>query len=155
MTSITPKDYLRQYSFKQTLDEVHRIITEKCLLEGQCFDAWYTNNEKVLLKLKDMGKCLASRIREDLNVCWCKRMDTTSDLWKVLDKHGRAPKDWEDSPDGTLAGLAVILAGWVANQLSAKARDKPSGKDIEILLDNFKLLVNASIELGNEFVMKG
>jgi len=99
-----PHEFLKELHFEDILKQVHLKITRKCPLEDQRFDAWYTNNDAVMLKLRDIGQNLALEIRTKCNIVWSKG-SFPCDLYKVLDKHGRAPKDWEDSPDGALAGL--------------------------------------------------
>lgn len=110
-----------------------------------CFDAWYTNRPYVLQRLAELGQSTAKKLREDLLIPWHKDINYLRELLQV---EGTAPKHWEDGPDGCLAGIAIVLAGWVANQAASKTRDNPQDRAKMLFEDHIRPLINASMDLG-------
>jgi hypothetical protein len=143
-----PKDYLNEKGFRELLNNIHHELTRKQPLENTCFDAWYFNNEAFFVALRCLSKELACKFQNDLKYDWTKEI--SPEINDILDRHKLSPKNWGDYPEGQLSAIAIILSGWVTNQLAIKARDRPNGREKKILED-FKLFVNAAMEVGEEY----
>lgn len=115
-------EVISQVGLDAKVKRVHNIITEKHVLDDVTFDAWYTDTDFVLRSLLSLGKEVAKELRQD-RMHWTKPLPEP--LAKVLKERGNSVADWEDSPDGALAGMAILLSGWIANQSAAKTRDNP------------------------------
>jgi hypothetical protein len=111
-----------------------------------CFDAWYTNRYYVLQKLEEFGRNIAEKVRNEFSYSWSKGM--SDQLSELLQMEGTFPKNWEDGPDGCLAGMAIILAGWGANQTTAKTRDNPQDCSKILFEKHIRTLINASMDFG-------
>lgn len=114
---------VKQIGLEEKIGKVHLTLTEKKSLEGVQFDAWYTDPDFVLRELLKLGKEVAKGLRTG-RYQWSKTIPNA--LSEVLEKKGNPFREWEDGPDGALAGLAILLSGWIANQSAAKTRDNPN-----------------------------
>jgi hypothetical protein len=141
------KNYLIKAKLPAHIIKVHEAITTKQPIDENEFDQWYTNKPKFFLDLENIAKLLAKQIRRDFIKKYTK--DLPEHISKLLTNIGTEPRNWEDSPDGTLTGLSILLAGWVASQLTAKAKNNPN-QDEKYLLKYFQLLINGAIEIGIE-----
>jgi len=140
------EECLRKIELPESIEKLHQAITEKFPINDKKFDAWYTNRPYVFQILTKLGQSIAGKLREDLRIEWRKGMP--EHLWKLLEAKNTAPKNWEGSPDGALAGIAIILAGWVANQSTAKTRDNPQDPARELFEKNIRPFIIASMDLG-------
>jgi hypothetical protein len=137
---------------KKEIEKLHLIVTEKFHPPSNGFDAWYTNKPYVLLGIVGGGSRIAQKLRMILKYLWAKEIP--KEVKVILKKPENEPVVWEESPDGVFAGIAILLAGWVANQYAAKLRDNPNS-DCERILKDFRLLINKSMELGIDMTKDG
>jgi len=140
--------YLRNIHLDKYIQDTHQAITQKFPVDNTEFDAWYTNRDHVSQGLLQMGREIAQEVREDCRFVWKKSLP--QEFVEPLRREGTLPEHWEDAPDGTLFGIAILAAGWVANQAAAKSRDNP--KDIARQLSDrcLRPLILASMDLGIE-----
>lgn len=143
-------NYLRTVNVERHIQNMHEAITKKFPIENTEFDAWYTNKAYVLGKLSNIGRAIARKIREDCGLTWAK--DIPAEPRTALQEKGVAPENWEDGPDGTLAGVAILVAGWVANQAAAKSRDNPNDCARQVFERCIRPLIIASMDLGVKMV---
>lgn len=141
-------NYLRKTHLEEHIRYTHQAITEQFPINNKAFDAWYTNRQYVSQRLLEIGREIAREIREGCGVQW--RKDIPEELVAALEKVGASPKQWEDGPDGALAGVAVLAAGWIANQAAAKSRDNPSDHARNVFERCIRPLIVASMDLGIE-----
>ena len=99
------EECLRKIELPESIEKLHQAITEKFPINDKKFDAWYTNRPYVFQILTKLGQSIAGKLREDLRIEWRKGMP--EHLWKLLEAKNTAPKNWEGSPDGALAGIAI------------------------------------------------
>lgn len=140
------EEHLGKIELPESITKVHQAITEKHPINGYEFDAWYTNRSGVFQNLAELGLSTARKLREDLGIQW--RKDMPEYLWKLLEAKDVAPKHWENAPEGTLAGIAIVLAGWLANQAAGKARDDPQDAARELFEKCVRPLIIASMDVG-------
>ena len=140
--------YLRDIGLLDYIDQVHTSITEKHPMEEIEFDAWYTNRDVVFHKMCELSHLLAKRIRQDYSLNWKKQVP--NEILQVLENNKVAPNNWEDSPDGTLTGMTILCAGWIASQCAAKTRDNPKSPALSIFQNIIHPLINTSMVVGTE-----
>ncbi|MHA2063526.1 MAG: hypothetical protein ACXABY_04000 [Candidatus Thorarchaeota archaeon] len=142
----SPVEYLREKELPKTIDRVHQAVTQKFPINSDEFDAWYTNRPQVFQSLVELGQSTARRLRQDFEFSW--RKDMSEDLFRLLESEDSAPEYWEDSPDGALTGVLIVLGGWVANQAAQKSRENPQD-DARVLFDEYiRPLLIGSMDLG-------
>lgn len=142
----TPEEYLNAIGLPEAVKKIHEILTEKHPVNGSEFDAWYTNREHVLRNLEGLGRLTAKRIREDLGLIWAKQIPEP--LRRLLTSKNVAPNFWEDSPEGTLTGVCIIVAAWIANQAAQKSRDNPADSARDLFENSIRPLIAASMDVG-------
>lgn len=143
---MSPEELLQKAGAPQAIERIHQVITEKFPIDSFRFDAWYTNRPFVFSRLGKIGQAMAKTIREEVGIPW--RKDVAEPLRSLLEDKNAAPRSWEDGPDGALAGLAIILVGWIANQAAQKSRDNRNDKAIELFEKCLRPLLLASMDLG-------
>ena len=126
-------ELIRGLELEERIKEVHEVIAEQHMLDSISFDAWYTDEDFVLRYLLRLGHEVARDLRNG-RFRWDKILP--NELSEKFKKAGKSSVEWEDGPDGTLAGLAILLSGWVANQSAAKTRDDPEDNALQIF-DNY------------------
>jgi hypothetical protein len=126
-------ELMRELKLEERIKEVHKVITEKHTSDSISFDAWYTDEDFVLRKLLRLGHEVARELRNG-RFRWDKTLPT--ELSEKFKKAGKGSIEWEDAPDGALAGLAILLSGWAANQSAAKTRHDPKDDALQIF-DNY------------------
>ena len=103
-------EFLRKTGLESCIQQMHQAITEKFPIENIPFDAWYTNRCHVMSRLSEIGHSIAREIRkgflEKQGLKWSK--DISGPLRSALERAGTLPAEWEDAPDGMLAGIAII-----------------------------------------------
>jgi hypothetical protein len=143
-------EFLRKTKLESSIQQMHQAITEKFPIENIPFDAWYTNRCYVMSRLSEVGHSVAGEIRKEFLekqvTKWSE--DIPEPLRSVLERAGTLPAEWEDTPDGMLAGVAIVAAGWVANQAAAKTRDNPENRTRELFEEHVRPLILASMNLG-------
>ena len=143
-------NYVRSRHIEGPIKDTHQAITEKFPIPiDVLFDAWYTNREHVLRKLAEMGREIARVIREDCNIKWQKDI-AEEKISEALEKKDTLPENWEDGPDGTLSGVAILVTGWVANQAAAKSRDNPQDYARLLFEKCIRPLIIATMDFGIE-----
>ncbi|MBI4305915.1 MAG: hypothetical protein HY678_06305 [Chloroflexi bacterium] len=136
---------LDKIDLEPRLKATHSAITEQRLLDGAKCDAWYTERQRVVDFLLASGREIATTIRTELGITWNKPVPV--DAAAALDRAGTYPRNWEDGPDGALAGAAILLAGWVANQSGSKATgDSPQAG--QLFTDHIRPLIKEAMNLG-------
>jgi hypothetical protein len=140
------KTLLETIGVRESVREIHRIITEKHPAGATLFDAWYTNREEFWKNIDRLSRSTAQKLREALRFEWRKDLD--QQLVKILEKKGTAPKNWEDGPDGALVGLAIIVSAWVAHQAGEKTANNPENAAKALFEEYFRPLVIAAMEEG-------
>jgi len=144
------RKFLESHGFNEYIAKINVEITAKHYLDEICFDAWYTNRCEMLQKICELSQLLAKEVRMEYSFTWCK--GKLPDGWlEVFEKHKVAPHDWEDSPDGALAIMAVLLAGWAANLSAAKTRDFCENKALYYFETVIRPMINAAMDLGIKF----
>lgn len=141
------EEHLRNIELPESITKVHQAITKQHPINGYEFDAWYTNRSCVLQSLAELGQSIAKKLREDLGFSWCKE-GMPEHIWKLLEAKNVAPKDWENAPDGALAGITIVLAGWLANQAAGKTRDNPQDGARGLFEESIRPLIIASMDVG-------
>jgi hypothetical protein len=126
-------ELMRELELEERIREVHKVITEKHTSDSISYDGWYTDQDFVLRKLLSLGHEIARKLRNG-RFSWGKSLP--NELSEKFKKAGKGSIEWEDAPDGALAGLAILLSGWVANQSAAKTRDCPEDIALQIF-DNY------------------
>lgn len=143
-------EFLRKTGLESGIQQMHQAITEKFPIENIPFDAWYTNRCHVMSRLSEVGHSVAREIRKEFlekqGLKWSK--DIPDPLRSALERAGTLPAEWEDAPDGMLAGVAILAAGWVANQAAAKTRDNPENRAKELFEKHIRPLILTSMDLG-------
>jgi hypothetical protein len=127
-------ELMRGLQLEERIKEVHKAITENHTSDSISFDAWYTDTDFVLRKLLRLGREVARELRISHSIKWSKPLP--NELSEKFKKAGKDSIEWEDGPDGALAGLAILLSGWVANQSAAKTRHCPNDSAL-LIFDNF------------------
>ncbi len=140
------QEYLRNIGLEESVAKLHHAITEKFALNGLEFDAWYTNREHVYQNIEKLAQSTASTLRENSGFNWVKSLPEP--LERVLKARNIALKNWEDGPDGTLAGIAILLAAWVANQAAQKSRDNPTDAAKKLFEEWLQPLIIAAMQVG-------
>jgi len=143
---VDASSFLRIIRIEEHVGKLHEAITKKFAINNMEFDAWYTNRDYVLRQLAENGRAMAMRLRSTLGFTWQKGI--SEELRAALHKAGTQPTDWEDGPDGTLSGVAILVAGWVANQAAAKTRDNPQDAAKELFEKHVRSLILASMDVG-------
>ena len=138
--------YLSKIDFEDCVRRTHQAITRKFPTGNVEFDAWYTRKDYVSQKLLEIGREIAQRVREDRKLQWEKVIPEQTK--EALAKVGTSAEHWEDGPDGTLAGVAILAAGWVANQAAAKSRDNPNDYAWQVFETCVRPLIIDSMEFG-------
>ncbi len=126
-------ELIRGLKLEERIKEVHKVITEQHMLDSISFDVWYTDEDFVLRKLIRLGHEVARELQNG-RFSWDKILP--NELSEKFKKAGKGSIEWEDAPDGALAGLAILRSGWVANQSAAKTRDNPEDNALQIF-DNY------------------
>jgi len=137
---------LRQIALRESVQKIHSAITEQFPTDGMTFDAWYTRRDEVWKNMDRLSQLTADKLRRVLGIQW--RKDLPGSLLEVLKTKGTAPENWEDGPDGTLAGLAIITCAWIAHQSAQKTRDNPDDIARKIFEERLKPLIMAAMEDG-------
>jgi len=140
-------EFLEKVGFSKGIDAVHSAITEKQVMDGIEFDAWYTARGHMLQSICKLGQLLTKEIRQNYSVRWSKGY-LPDEMWEVFEKYQVAPHNWEDSPDGALVGLTILLAGWVANQSANKTRHNHDDKAFYIFENLIRPMVNIAMDMG-------
>lgn len=137
-----------QMQVPEYIKKLHLSITRKSPIDDKEFDAWYTNRQHVFQTLLELGQSIAKKLREDLKLLWSKGVP--ENILKLLQAENVAPVNWEDSPEGVLTGIVIILAGWLANQTTGKTLDCPKDVAREIFQKHIRPLIIASMDLGTK-----
>lgn len=145
------EEELKRLRLPESVQQLHEAITQKHPINGAEFDAWYANRSLVFERLEALSRSIAKNLREDLGFSWQKHV--SGHLWALLEAKHVAPRNWEDAPDGALAGMAMLLAAWVANQATAKTRDDPQDAAKELFQNHVRPLILASMDLGIELAV--
>lgn len=143
---LTVETLLKEISLRDTIQNIHRAITEKFPTDEIPFDAWYTNRDKFWENIDRLSRSTAQRLREVLQIRWQK--DVPEPILSLLEAKGTTPKNWEDGPDGALAALAIIAPAWVAHQAAQKSRDDPNNVARKVFDGLLRPMLLAAMEEG-------
>lgn len=146
-------EWIHGLKLEERIMELHKVITEQHTSDGISFDAWYTDNDFVLRELLHLGRKVARELRIQHRLRWDKTLP--NELLEKFQKAGKDPIEWEDGPDGALAGLTILLAGWVANQSAAKTRDNHEDIALEIFDNHTCPAIEYAKQYGKALAKKG
>ena len=144
--ALSDSDLVQKIDLECKIRELHEVITKNFPIGQTEFDAWYTNRQYALERLVEIGQRIAVGLREEMGFDWNKGL--SNELVRDLQEKGIPHKHWEDGPDGAIVGIAILVAGWIANQTARKSKHDPNDLAGHYFQKHIRPLIQASIELG-------